>query len=63
MMNKDLIEMKLDFISKTLKTAITENLSACTDKKKGYSYATGYSHSAMMQVVEEIDDVKRILNA
>lgn len=62
-MNKDLIEMKLDAMIKTLEKAITVNLESSLDKEKGYPWATGYSRSAMMQIVNEIADVKRILNA
>ena len=63
MMNNDLIEMKLDAMVKTLEKAITVNIESTLDEDKGYPWATGYSRSAMMQIVEEIADVKRILNA
>ena len=56
-MDKQIIESKLNRIVDTLNKSIDESLLAIGDPEKGYPYATGYSRSAMQQVLTEVEEI------
>ena len=60
-MNETIIE-QLNRIVKTCEQAIYESEMAIGDSNKGYPYASGYSRSALKNVLEEVQFILKNAN-
>ena len=60
-MNETVIE-QLNRIAKTCEQAIYESEMAIGDNNKGYPYASGYSRSALKNVLEEVQFILKNAN-
>ena len=60
-MNETIIE-QLNRIAKTCEQAIYESEMAIGDSNKGYPYASGYSRSALKNVLEEVQFILKNAN-
>lgn len=60
-MNETIIE-QLNRIAKTCEQAIYESEMAIGDSNKGYPYASGYSRSALKNVLEDVQFILKNAN-
>ena len=57
------LDTQIQVVIDNLKYAVNENYSSIDNPDKGYPFAAGYSRSAMVNAVEQLESIMRWYNS